>query len=84
MVTQSWGAHLSYLEGQWYMRRAVESEAALAVMAIGALANHLAMQHWGAQWKGKNRYMYIETGRALRLADAVQSYLMQISQKGKH
>ena len=74
---------LEALDTQWVLRRGVESEALVAVAMLSTITQRLQEESEAAPWKGKQRYLYVNSGRALKYADAAQSLLLQILQKEK-
>jgi len=81
-----WGAagqQIEGLEGSWWMRKSMESEVLAAVALVSLVTQQLEVLETQPSEKGHHRRMYIAAGRALRLADATQNYLMGINEKRK-
>jgi hypothetical protein len=79
-----WGAAgqpLDALEGSWWMRKSIESEVLAAVTLVTTIVQQLEALECLPWEKGRHRRLYIAAGRALRLADATQNYLMNINEK---
>ncbi len=62
----------------WRFRRSVEAEVLLGIGILQQAMAQLGQVEAGGHWKGKHRYLYISAGRGLRLADGLQSSLLEM------
>ena len=77
------GEILPALNVEWCLRRSVSSEiyvgAALGFQIAAQLNSYLE----GPSWRGRGRYLYTNSGRALRFLDGLQHHVLELLTQGK-
>jgi len=72
---------LPELEGFWMMPRGSETEVLVAAWMLQTTVAKLMASESGPHRRGKMRELYVNTGRAMRWADSLQSYLLEITRR---
>ena len=69
------GKILPDLEATWAIRRGQEAEVIVLANVLVGIARQLAAAASSGHWQGKSRYLYQNTGRALKLGSAIQHHV---------
>ena len=65
----------------WWIRRGIESDMLAVGLLIQRTVSLLKEGANAAHWKGKQRWVFVNAGRAIRLIEASQTHLLEINQR---
>ena len=69
------------LKEVWWIRRGIESDMLAVGLLIQRVVTLLQNGAKATQWKGKQRWIFVNAGRAIRLIEASQTHLLEINQR---
>ena len=76
------GAVFPELDELWGFRSGVGAEVAVGAALLTSVAKKLADIAAQPLWRGQRKFLFINSGRALRLADAMQHHLLFLHTQG--